>query len=156
MGVTAGTDYAIARKTTWIFPGAGIGPATAVLTRRTLFLFPHRAFSGHGNVRSRTTFTIGGQSPVVAIEALLAAPDTTPDGLEAQLRRWAADVQGPVVEDLQAYLRVRVFTGWLRRSVAFSKKASGYDLRPESVRPTKLELPAFLTLLSDRPGVEIK
>jgi hypothetical protein len=152
MSVTAGTDYAFARKTTWIFPGAGVGPATAVLTPATLFLFPHRAT----NSDARTTFSLGGQHPGVAIEALIADPQTTPTTLEGQLLHWSRDVQGPIAENLAAIKRVRIFTGWLRRSVAFSKKSEGYDLRPASVRPSKDELPAWIAMLRGHPHLEMK
>lgn len=155
MAVVEGTDYAVARKTTWWF-STGPGPATGVLTRAALYLFPHRAIGGRGTTTIRTTYTIGGKPPLMAIQSLLVDPQTTPQSLDGQLGEWCAQVEGPIREDLSLVKRVRIFRGWLRRSVVFSEKESGYDLRPKSVRPTKQELPAFVAMLRDRPGVELK
>ncbi len=52
-----------------------------------------------------------------------------------------------IAEALFLYPRIRIFAGWFRRSVVFTKKADGYDWKPEGIRPTKAELPAFIELL---------
>jgi len=99
--------------------------------------------------------TIGERPPLQAIEALLADPQTTPEALDATLTRWCSEVDGPIREDMAAVRRIRLFTGWFRRGVAFSEKASGYDIRPKAVRPSKQELPGFVALLRGHPGLEM-
>lgn len=153
--VTSGKDYALVQRTVWIF-ASGIGRASGVLTRRALYLFPEHTFTSGVTTRTKTDFTIGGRRPYDAISAMVANPETTADSLDQQLAGWAKQVEGPIVEDLARVKRVRVFNGWLRRGVAFSEKDSGYDLKPKSVRPTKLEMPAFIEMLKDRPGTELK
>jgi hypothetical protein len=83
-------------------------------------------------------------------------PATSADALDQQLGEWAKQVDGPIVQDLAEIKRIRIFQGWFRRSVVLTKKESGYDLKPMSLRPTKEELPAFVELLKDRPGTELK
>jgi hypothetical protein len=153
--VVSGKDFAVVQSTVWMFP-QGIGRATAILTRRALYMFPQRAFYTTGVTRTKTTFTIGDRPPGVAIGELVANPAMTPDQLDHQLGEWARQIQGPIVLELAAVKRIRIFNGWLRRGVAFSEKETGYDVRPKAVRPTKQEMPAFIELLRDRPGVELK
>ena len=156
MAVRLGVDYALARKTTWWF-SEGIGPGTAVLTRRALYVFPHRLLAGaSATSRTKVVFTIGGRSPEDAIANLLTSPELTADALDQQLHAWATQTRGPIVEDLARVRRIRIFQGWFRRSVVLSEKESGYDARPKGVRPSKEELPAFVALLQGRPGLELK
>ncbi|HEY3805861.1 MAG TPA: hypothetical protein VGL61_24805 [Kofleriaceae bacterium] len=153
--VVSGKDFALVQSTVWMFP-QGIGRATAILTRRALYMFPQRAFYTTGTTRTKTTFTIGDRPPYVAIGELVANPGITADQLDQQLGEWARQIEGPIVLELAAVKRIRIFNGWLRRGVAFSEKETGYDMRPKAVRPTKQEMPAFIELLKDRPGVELK
>ncbi|HEY1816625.1 MAG TPA: hypothetical protein VGG74_29965 [Kofleriaceae bacterium] len=153
--VASGKDFALVQSTVWVFP-QGIGRATAILTRRALYMFPQRAFTTTANTRVKTTFTIGDRPPYVAINELVAKPGITADQLDQQLGEWARQIEGPIVLELAAVKRIRIFNGWLRRGVAFSEKETGYDMRPKAVRPTKQEMPAFIELLKDRPGVELK
>jgi hypothetical protein len=155
MAVTAGRDYAVARKTTWLFD-SGIGDATGVITRQHVFIFPHNAIGGQGRRVSESTYTIGGRSPAVAIMELLADPATTPESLDDKLIEWSGQVSGPIVEHLSAFPRVRIFKGFIRRSVALSKKEKGMDFGATSIRPKKDELPAFLEFFKDHPQLEIK
>lgn len=155
MAVTAGKDYAVARKTTWVFE-TGVGDATGVITRQYVFIFPHNAIGGSGRSVSESTYTIGGRKPAEAIADLLANPDTTPETLDDKLIEWSGQVTGPIVERLSAFPRVRIFTGFIRRSVALSKKEKGMDFSATSIRPKKDELPAFLEFFKDHPQVEIK
>jgi hypothetical protein len=155
MAVEAGKDFALAKKTTWMFE-SGVGPATAVVTPTYLFIFPHRAISGRGMTTTRTTYDIGGMHPADAIMQLLADPSTTLDSMEEQLLKWGGDTGGPIVERLDDFKRFRIFTGFIRRNVLFSKKEKGYDIRPTGVRPAKDELQAWVDMLKDRPGVELK
>lgn len=155
MAVAPGRDFAVARKTAWLFD-TGVGDATALMTRQHVFIFPHNALGGAGRTVSETTYTIGGRRPADAILELLANPATTPETLDQQMLQWSSQVVGPIVERMDDIKRVRVFTGFIRRSVVLSKKDKGYDLSPTSFRPKKDELPAFLELLKGRPGVEVK
>lgn len=156
MPVTLGVDYAAVRRTSWWFP-AGMGKATAIMTRQTLYLFPVKLLSSTTTTsRTNLLFTIGGRPPEEAIAGLVADPATTPEVLEQELSRWAREVEGPIAVEMSQYKRIRIWTGFVRRSVAFSKKESGYDIKPEAVRPTKEEMPAFVSMLRDRPGVQIK
>lgn len=134
--LTIGADYALARKTTWIFAGGGVDFRTVVATRTAVYAFP--------------------RTEAEAIEALLAAPETTAKKLDAELvrRSEAADIR--VVEPLAVFRRILVYRGWFRRSVVLSKKATGFDARPASIHPTKAEMPAFVTLLQALPQVELK
>lgn len=156
MALTLGKDYALARKTTWWF-SSGPGSGTAILTPSTLYIFPEKTLSGHtGTTRTNTLFTIGGRTPLQAIQELVSRPEVTLQQADAELQRWASEVQGPVRQDMAAVKRIRIFKGWLRRGVAFSEKESGYDVRPKSVRPAKDEIQSFIELLQGRPGVELK
>ena len=153
--VTSGKDFALVAQTRWFF-STGFGRASAALTRRALYLFPEHTFAAGATTRTKTDFTIGGGRPYDAIRALVANPATTGESLDPQLAEWARQVEGPIVVDLAAIKRIRIFRGWFRRSVVFSEKASGYDIRPKSLRPTPDELPAFVEMLKDRPGTELK
>lgn len=153
--VTSGKDYALVARTVWFF-SSGIGRASAVLTQRALYLFPEHTFAAGATTRTKTDFTIGGRRPYDAISALVASPETSADALEQQLGEWACQVEGPIALQLAGVKRIRIFNGWFRRGVAFSEKESGYDLRPKSLRPTKQEMPAFIEMLKDRPGTELK
>ena len=155
MTVTAGKDYAVARKTTWVFE-TGVGDATGVITRQYVFIFPHKAIGGSGRKLSESTYSIGGRKPAEAIAELLADPATTPETLDDKLVDWSGQVKGPIVERLSAFPRVRIFKGFIRRSVALSKKAKGVDFGATSIRPKKDELPAFLEFFKDHPQLEIK
>jgi hypothetical protein len=153
--VTSGKDFALVARTTWFF-STGIGRASAALTPRALYLFPEHTFAAGATTRTKTDFTIGGRRPYDAISGLVATPATSADALDQQLGEWAKQVDGPIVQDLAEIKRIRIFQGWFRRSVVLTKKESGYDLKPMSLRPTKEELPAFVELLKDRPGTELK
>ena len=155
MGVEAGKDYAIAKKTTWVFE-TGVGDSTGILTRQYLFIFPHNAIGGAGRTVRETDYTIGGKRPSEAILALLADPATTPESLDDRLVEWSAQVKGPIVERMSAFPRVRIFQGFIRRSVVLSKKESGMDFGATSIRPKKDELPAFVEFFKDHPHLELK
>ncbi|MCC7508113.1 MAG: hypothetical protein IT464_01900 [Planctomycetes bacterium] len=155
MAVQPGKDYAAARKTTWVFQ-SGVGDATALITRHSLFIFPHSAIGGTGRTVTETDYKIGGRKPVEAIMALLADSATTPEQLEEQMRKWSAQVSGPIVEHMSDFKRVRIFTGFIRRSVVLSKKEKGFEMGATSIRPSKEELPAFLEFFKDYPALEIK
>lgn len=156
MALTAGKDYALARRTTWWFK-TGPGRGTAVLTRNALYVFPEKTLSStSATSRTNTVFTIDGKPPVEAIEALIARPEVSPEAADAAFRKWASEVEVPVVQELATVRRIRIFTGWFRRSVVFSEKESGFDARPKAVRPSKDELQAFVDLLAGRPGLEMK
>ncbi len=139
MAIGAGTDYAIARSTLWVFAPTNIASVTAVLTRSALYLFPRDGVPG-----------------IAAIDAMLAAPEMNAQALDGQLAAWRENSRGAAMEPLAKYHRVRIFTGWLRRSVAFSTQDTGYDLRASSIKPSKLELPAFVELLRGHPRLELK
>ena len=155
MAVTAGTDYAVARKTTWVFD-TGVGDATGIVTRQYLFIFPHNAIGGSGRKISESTYTIGGRKPAEAIADLLAKPDMTSESLDDTLIEWSGQVTGPIVERMSGFPRVRIFKGFIRRSVVLSKKESGMDFGATSIRPKKEELPAFLEFFKDHEHLEIK
>lgn len=155
MAVTAGKDYAVARKTTWVFE-TGVGDSTGVLTRQYLFIFPHNAIGGAGRKVSESTYTIGGRKPAEAIFDLLANPETTPETLDDKLVEWCGQVTGPIMERMSAFPRVRIFTGFIRRSIALSKKEKGMDFGATSIRPSKDELPAFLEFFDTQPGVTVE
>lgn len=156
MALVLGREYALARKTAWWFP-AGPGRGTAVLTHRALYIFPERTLSGdNGFTRTRTIFTIGNRPPVQAIEMLVNHPAISAGQADAELERWATQVHGPVLQPMASVRRIRIFDGWLRRGVAFSEKASGYDVRPKAVHPAKVEMQAFIELLREHPGLEMK
>ncbi|MBZ0137275.1 MAG: hypothetical protein K8I27_12990 [Planctomycetes bacterium] len=155
MAVSPGKDYAVANKTTWVF-ATGVGDATGVITRQYLFIFPHNAIGGSGSRVSESTYTIGGRKPAEAIADLLANPATTPETLDDRLVEWSAQVTGPIMERLSAFPRVRIFKGFIRRSVVLSKKESGMDFGATSIRPKKEELPAFLEFFKDHEHLEIK
>lgn len=155
MGVVIGKDFAVAAKTTWVFD-SGVGDATAVITRGLVCIFPHSAIGGSGRTVTETDYRIGGKHPREAIMGLLADPSTTAESLDAQLRTWSAQVSGPILDDMAIYKRVRIFTGFFRRSVVLSKKESGFEFGATGIRPTKAELGAFLEFFKDHPALELK
>ncbi len=134
--LTVGADYALARKTTWIFAGGGVDFRTVVVTRTAVYAFP--------------------RAEAEALEALLAGPATIAKKLDAELVRRAEAVDIRVAEPLSSFRRILVYRGWFRRSVVLSKKAKGFDARPASIHPTKDEMPAFVELLRELPQVELK
>lgn len=150
MALIPGQDYAVAGKCTFVFP-EGVGNCTAVLTRAALYLFPHDTLG-----ETERKYYIGGQHPGAAIAGLLADPATTPDRLEQQLAAWAAEGPGPQVKWLHDFKRVRIFTGFIRRSVVFSTKETGFEFGATGFKPSKAELPAFLEFFKDHPGLEVK
>ncbi len=151
MTVTPGIDFAMAEKTTWIF-SSGVATSTAVATSDKLFIFPHKAIGSN----NKTTYTIGGKAPLDAITGLVKNPETTVEELDSTMEKWSSDVEGPLVFSLSDFQRVRIFTGWIRRSVAFTKKAKGMDFSATSVRPSKAELSDWVNILKDHPSVEMK
>lgn len=151
MAVAAGKDYAVARKVTWLFE-TGAGDATALVTRRHVFVFPHKTIDAH----SSSTFLIDGRPPAQAILELLADPATTPEILDGQMTRWASQTVGPIFENFETFKRIRIFTGFFRRSVVFSKKEKGFEFGALGFRPKKEEMQAFLDLLKDYPALEIR
>ncbi|MCZ7606425.1 MAG: hypothetical protein M5U25_10190 [Planctomycetota bacterium] len=155
MAVSAGTDYAIISKATWFFE-SGIGDCTAVFTRPFLFIFPHKTMSATSRTFTDTEYTIGGQKPSVAILALLRDPATTADSMVEQLLSWSSQAAGPIVERMEEFKRVRIFRGFIRRSVVVSKKEKGMDMGATGMRPTKEELPAFPEFFKDHPHLELK
>lgn len=134
--LTAGADYAFAHKTTWVFADAGVDFRTVVITRTTVYAFP--------------------REHAAALAELLTAPPTTAKKLDAELARRGADTDIPVAMPLAGFRRIIVYRGWFRRSVVLSKKAKGFDARPASINPTKVEMPAFVELLQALPQVELK
>ncbi|MCF6228705.1 MAG: hypothetical protein L3J82_08625 [Planctomycetes bacterium] len=155
MAVSAGHDYAIARKTTWTFE-SGIGKGTAVVTPKTLFIFPHLTIGGTSRTQSSTEFTIGGQHPMAAIEEMLSNPEATRESIEEILQKWSSEVEGPVVESLSVFKRVKIFTGWLRRSIVLSKKEKGFEFGATAIIPKKDELQNWIDIFKDFPNITIK
>lgn len=155
MPVKAGPDYAIIAKATWFFE-SGIGDCTALFTRPFLFIFPHNAMAATSSKITDTEYSIGGRKPSVAIKELLADPATTPESMIETLQKWSTQISGPIMEPMEVFKRVRIFTGFIRRSVVVSKKDKGMDMGATGMRPTKEELPAFLEFFKEHPRVEIK
>ena len=155
MAVSPGHDYAIARKTTWVFD-TGVGKATAIVTPETLFIFPHAAIGGSGRTTTDTKYTIAGKHPLQAIQELLADPESTRESIDAQMQKWSSEVKGPIVEPLSEFKRMRIFTGWIRRSVVFSKKEKGFGFGATSVLPKKDELQNWIDIFKDFPNLEMK
>ena len=155
MPVNAGSDYAVIAKATWFFE-SGIGDCTALFTRPYLFIFPHNAMAATSRKVTDTEYSIGGRKPSVAIMELLADPATTPESMVETLQKWSTQITGPIMERMEEYKRIRIFTGFIRRSVAISKKEKGMDFGATGLRPKKEELPAFLEFFKEHPHVEIK
>ncbi|MHC4841103.1 MAG: hypothetical protein ACYTDT_09140 [Planctomycetota bacterium] len=151
MAVSPGHDFAMVRKTTWVF-SSGVADATAIVTPEHLFIFPHKAIGNRGD----TTYTIGGQHPLQAIDALVSDVETTRESLDEKMLKWSSEVEGPIVEPMTDFKRVRIFTGWIRRSVVFSKKDKGFEFAATSVRPSKAELQHWVDIFKDHPGLEMK
>jgi hypothetical protein len=154
MTVQAGRDYAVAAKTTWVFE-TGVANGTALITRGHLFIYPHSTMSASG---AESPCSIDGRHPREAIMGLLGAPGTTAESLDAQMLKWCRQVKGPVAEPLATYKRVRVFQGFIRRSVVLSKKESGFEVGATGFRPSKAEIPAFIELFQSGigPVLELK
>jgi len=155
MAVSPGKDYAIIRKCDWFFE-TGMGSCTALFTRPYLFVFPHDAFKHTGRTMHETKYSIQGRHPADAISDLVADPETTPESMVDALQKWSSEVKGPIVDPMEDYKRVKLFTGFIRRSVVLSKKDSGYDISPVGLRPKKEELPALVDFFREHPGAIIK
>lgn len=155
MAVEAGKDYAMARKTTWTFE-SGIGDATAVLNKYSLCIFPHSTMAADSRKITDTNFTIGGKHPFEAINALVNDPDVSVEAMDEQLEKWSKQVEGPINDPIEKYKRVRIFTGFFRRSVVFSTKEKGMEFGATMVRPRKDELPHWIEFVKTLPDIQLE
>lgn len=155
MAVTPGKDYALAKKTTWTFE-TGIGDATGILTPYSLCIFPHSTMAADSRKITDTDFTIGGKNPAVAIQELVDNPDTSPESLDEQLEKWSKQVEGPINEPMEKFKRVRIFTGFFRRSVVFSVKEKGMEFGATMIRPKKNEMPQFVEFVKALPDIKLE
>ncbi|MBX3459673.1 MAG: hypothetical protein KF696_06855 [Planctomycetes bacterium] len=151
MAIQPGKDFAVAAKVSIALENLGVGNCTVVATRTALYLFPHDTIG-----ETERQYSIGGRKPGDVIAELLADPATTAERLEQQLAAWAAQETGPQVKPLAGFKRMRIFTGFIRRSVVFSTKETGYEFGALGFRPGKAELAAFLEFFKDFPGLEVK
>jgi hypothetical protein len=148
--MTPGTDYAVARVITWVFP---IGPAKgfALVTRSRLLMFPYRLIVG------RSTIAIGGRDALTVLDESIARGAD----LESAIDDWTMHLQGPLVKPLAVFRRIRIFSGFFRRSVVFSEKAEGFDRGGPGgtalgFRPTKPELAVFSQFFAGDPRLDAR
>jgi len=160
MAVTAGADYALCSKFTWPFEN-GLGNGLAVVTRHGFYAIPydvmnHQSKAGK-NYWVDTKATIGGKHPVEALRLFLDHPDTDVVKVNMQMTEWCQASNGGDIVPMHEFKRMRIFTGFIRRSVVLSKKDSGLIHGPSSVRsvrPKKDELQAWVDFFKDDPRLE--
>ena len=159
MPVLVGKDYAFVEKFSWAFE-IGLGDAFGLLTPERLVLLPYRTENHenvHGNYKTTTThIKVDGIHPVQAVTTLLNDEDTTVEVMNQTIDGWLQQVpKGPICRPLTTFGSIRIYTGWIRRSVAF--------LPPEgiartgnsiAIRPSKTEIKDFVTLLDGHPLLE--
>ncbi|RME24403.1 MAG: hypothetical protein D6806_09630 [Deltaproteobacteria bacterium] len=129
MAVTAGKDYAYARRVSWVFE-RGVGKALAVATPNNLFVIPYNVVGGSGLTITRTEASIGGFHPTKAVEQLLSDQSTTIAELERALAKWCGEITGSIVTPMSEFKRIVIRTGWFSRGVYLSKKTEGRVHRP--------------------------
>ena len=147
MALQLGVDYAFAKKISFLFE-TGVGNAFVVMTPKTLYMFPYDTTGGGGRTITTTTTTIGDQHPLLAIEALLADPETTPEHLAATITRWCEQVSGPKVHELSEFGRIKLRDGFFTRGVVLNPEGANLiGMSNIAFRPTKQEMVAFHAIL---------
>jgi hypothetical protein len=155
MSVEAGHDYAWVRKMTAVLE-TGVGPASAVVTRRLVAIIPHQTIGVRGRTATTTTFTIRGRPTREALDVLLSDPGTTPHGLDELLRKVKDDVpKGPVLEALDSHKRIKIRGGSFSRGVAMNERAKGLvghvGYWTMNSRPSREELEQFQRFFQGDP-----
>ena len=148
--IVAGEQYAYAKSFSWVFDG-GVGKAFAVLTPNTLFLFPYKTTVHSGSNAGRTVHKIQGQDPTEIIEAILKDDEMTPEILEEKIRGLDQLHEPAVYWPNHNIKRFKIWTGWIRRGLAFSLRerggGGGFDGTLVSIRPSKDEIKNWVSLL---------
>ena len=152
MPVESGHDYVFVPKFSWAFK-RGVGKAMLVVTRQAIYAYPYHEVGGGGLTTTKTDVSLGGRHPLEAIRELLAAPETTPEQLDATLERWCGKHPDAIVKPLGGYKRIKIRTG-LFRMVGLSEKEKGLVSSPGTtigLRPTKQELADFIRFFEGDP-----
>jgi hypothetical protein len=148
--IVAGDQYAYAKSFSWVFEG-GVGKAFAILTPNTLFLFPYDMTVHTGPNSGRTVMKIEGKDATEIIEAILKDDEMTSEILEEKLRGIDLLHEAAVYWPNESIKRFKIWTGWIRRGLAFSQREDGgggvIDGTLISIRPSKDEIKNWVTLL---------
>jgi hypothetical protein len=148
--IVAGDQYAYAKSSTCVVDG-GVGKAFAVLTPNTFVLFPYEMTVHTGPKSGRTVHKIQGKDPIEVIEALLKDDEMTSEILEEKLRGLEKLHEDVVYWPNHSIKRFKIWTGWIRRGLAFSQREDGMfgvvDGTLVSIRPSKDEIKNWVSLL---------
>lgn len=127
MALVEGRDYVFCEKTTYMgSAGAGTGTGCLIGTQNSLLMIPLKLQHTVWNSKITTsTFNIGGDNPVEAIQNLLQDHNFTTQELEGFIQDISQQISEAEYVNLTEMSRVNVRTGFLSKGVYCNPKASG-------------------------------